>query len=108
MLSLQSFLREGRVVGPCWEKIKPKGPKGTSEVPEHLKSALCAPPGPRVARLGSRPFLGALVSSSSQHTRTLELVLQECHASFRTTSVSPLQRIAAETGKRVSLIGHMS
>ena len=28
MLSLQSFLREGRVVGPCWEKFKPKGPKG--------------------------------------------------------------------------------
>ena len=28
MLSLQSFLREGRVVGPCWEKSKPKGPKG--------------------------------------------------------------------------------
>ena len=27
MLSLQS-LREGRVVGPCWEKLKPKGPKG--------------------------------------------------------------------------------
>ena len=25
MLSLQSFLREGRVVGPCWEKLKPKG-----------------------------------------------------------------------------------
>ena len=28
MLSLQSFLREGRVVRPCWEKLKPKGPKG--------------------------------------------------------------------------------
>ena len=28
MLSLQSFLLEGRVVGPCWEKFKPKGPKG--------------------------------------------------------------------------------
>ena len=28
MLSLQSFLREGRVVGPCWQKFKPKGPKG--------------------------------------------------------------------------------
>ena len=28
MLSLQSFLREGRVVGPCWEKLKPEGPKG--------------------------------------------------------------------------------
>ena len=25
---MQSFLREGRVVGPCWEKLKPKGPKG--------------------------------------------------------------------------------
>ena len=24
----QSFLLEGRVVGPCWEKLKPKGPKG--------------------------------------------------------------------------------
>jgi len=30
MLSLQSFLREGRVVGPCWKKLKPKGPKGCS------------------------------------------------------------------------------
>ena len=29
MLSLQSFPREGRVVGPCWEKLKPQGPKGT-------------------------------------------------------------------------------
>ena len=29
MLLLQSFLREGRVVGPCWEKLKPKGPKGS-------------------------------------------------------------------------------
>ena len=29
MLCLLSFLREGRVVGPCWEKLKPKGPKGT-------------------------------------------------------------------------------
>ena len=28
MLSLQSFLRGGRVVGPSWEKLKPKGPKG--------------------------------------------------------------------------------
>ena len=28
MLSLQSFLREGRVVGPCWENFEPKGPKG--------------------------------------------------------------------------------
>ena len=27
MLSLKCFLREGRVVGPCWEKLKPKGPK---------------------------------------------------------------------------------
>ena len=27
MLSLQSFPREGRVVGPCWEKLKSKGPK---------------------------------------------------------------------------------
>ena len=27
MLSLQSFLREGRAVGPCWEKFKPTGPK---------------------------------------------------------------------------------
>ena len=28
MISLQSSLREGRVVGPSWEKLKPKGPKG--------------------------------------------------------------------------------
>ena len=27
-VSLQSFLREGRVVGPCWEELKPKGPQG--------------------------------------------------------------------------------
>jgi hypothetical protein len=32
MLSLQSFLREGRVVGPCWEKLKPKGPKGSESI----------------------------------------------------------------------------
>ena len=30
MLSLQSFLREGRVVGPSWEKLKPQGPKGSA------------------------------------------------------------------------------
>ena len=35
MLSLQSFLREGRVVGPCWEKLKPKGPKGYAYAWEH-------------------------------------------------------------------------
>ena len=23
------FSMEGRVSGPCWEKLKPKGPKGT-------------------------------------------------------------------------------
>ena len=34
-LSLQSFLREGRVVGPCWEKLKPEGPKGLRSAPEH-------------------------------------------------------------------------
>ena len=28
MLSLKSFIREGRVVGPFWVKLKPKGPKG--------------------------------------------------------------------------------
>jgi hypothetical protein len=28
MLYLQSFLREGRVVGPCWETLKPQGPEG--------------------------------------------------------------------------------
>ena len=22
---------EGRVVGPCWEKLKPKGPKGRAD-----------------------------------------------------------------------------
>ena len=32
MLSLQSFLREGRVVGPSWEKLKPKGPKGVKSL----------------------------------------------------------------------------
>ena len=66
--------------------------------PEHLESALCAPPGPRVARLGSHPFLGPLDSSSSQHRRTLEVVLQKNRASLRITSSRPLQKIAAETG----------
>jgi hypothetical protein len=27
--SLQPFLREGRVVGPCWAKLTPKEPKGS-------------------------------------------------------------------------------
>ena len=31
MLSLQSSLREVRVVGPCWEKLKPKAPEGICE-----------------------------------------------------------------------------
>ena len=29
VLCLQSFLREGRVVGLCWAQLKPKGPNGT-------------------------------------------------------------------------------
>ena len=43
LLSLQSFLREGRVVGLCWAQSKPKGPKnmsfrGSSEArPENLR-----------------------------------------------------------------------
>jgi hypothetical protein len=28
MLSLQILSTEGRVVGPCWATLKPKGPKG--------------------------------------------------------------------------------
>ena len=33
MLSLQSFLREGRVVGLWWAKLKPKRPKGNLYIP---------------------------------------------------------------------------
>ena len=33
MLSLQSFSTEGHVVGPCWEKFKPKGSKGKEHCP---------------------------------------------------------------------------
>jgi hypothetical protein len=43
--------------------------------------------------------LGPLVSASSQHRRTPEIVLQKGHASFRITSSPPLQRIAAEPAK---------
>ena len=32
MISLQSFLRERRVVGPYWEQSQPKGPKGPVSV----------------------------------------------------------------------------
>ena len=81
---------------------------GISEVPAHLESALCAPPGRRVANLRSRLILGPFGASSSQHMLTLELVLQKRHASFRITSSPTVQRIAAETSSRVSLTRHMS
>ena len=38
LLSLQSFLREGRVVGVCWAQLKSKGPKGRVET--HTCSAM--------------------------------------------------------------------
>ena len=44
-----------------------------------------------------RRSLGRLGSSSSQHRRTLELVLQNGHASFRITSSHSVQRIAASS-----------
>ena len=31
---------EGRVVGPCWEKLKPKGPKGLEGNQEFLAETL--------------------------------------------------------------------
>ena len=43
MLSLRSFLREGRVVGPCWEKLKPKGPKGLYCNPKGRRALLRFP-----------------------------------------------------------------
>ena len=36
MLSLQSFLREGRVVGPCWEKLKPQGHTAETAPARHM------------------------------------------------------------------------
>ena len=42
---------------------------------------------------------GPLGSSSSQHRRTLEVVLQKSHASFRITSGLPVER-SAESGSR--------
>ena len=54
----------GRSVCLCWEHSKPKGPKEASQRP---------------------PPLGPSGSSSSQHRRRPELVLQKSHASFRIT-----------------------
>ena len=42
--------------------------------------------------------LGILGHLSSKHRRTPEIVLSKGHASFRITSSSPVQRIAADTG----------
>ena len=43
MLSLQSFLREGRVVGLCWAQLKPKGPNGELNAVRKHKCFLCSP-----------------------------------------------------------------
>jgi hypothetical protein len=43
MLSLQILSTEGRVVEPCWEKLKPKGPEGpprTVDYEPFIKSQL--------------------------------------------------------------------
>ena len=37
---IKSFLREGRVVGPCWEKLKTKGPK----LPLHVQGYMYLAP----------------------------------------------------------------
>ena len=65
-------------------KLKTKGPKAVSGVGRSLLRRFCGP-----SRL-----LGPLDSSSSQHRRTPELVLQKDHASFRITSGPPVQSIA--------------
>ena len=36
-------LREGRVVGPSWEKLKPKGPKGSTAGPKGRRALLRTP-----------------------------------------------------------------
>jgi hypothetical protein len=42
MLSVQSFLREGRIVGLCWAQFKPKGPKRNATAEEAFFGApLC-------------------------------------------------------------------
>ena len=39
MLMLYAVLsNEGRVVGPCWEKLKPKGPKGRFGSQRHMSA----------------------------------------------------------------------
>ena len=40
MLSLQSFLREGRGVGLCWAQLKPKGPEGRGSRDQDRKSKM--------------------------------------------------------------------
>ena len=91
MLSLQSFLREGRVVGPCWEELKPKGPQGRPR--QEVASSEAASPATsraiRCIRSAALPY-GPLGSSSSQHRRTLELILQEGSAFF--SSIKPKVR----------------
>ena len=47
--------------------------------------------------------LGILGHLSSKHRRTPEIVLSKGHASFRITSSSPVQRIAAESSYRACL-----
>jgi hypothetical protein len=74
---MQILFTEGRVVGPRWDHLKPEGPKGQ---PHNYLA------GGEVQRVARRKHpLGPLGSSSSQHRRTPELVLQKSHASFRIT-----------------------
>ena len=61
-------------------------------------------PAENIASRESPSLLGPVGSSSSQYRRTLELVLQKSHASFRITSSFPVRRPA----KWVSSIGHMA
>ena len=42
---------EGLVVGQCWEKLKPQGPKGGSRSPAAQDAAPPAPPAPPAAMM---------------------------------------------------------
>ena len=75
MLSLQSFLREGRSVCLCWAKSKPKGPKGLvwhTERSERTTPGWATKPNTRIGDDSSEALVGVSVCQRKTKIRDHE------------------------------------
>ena len=68
MLSLQSFLREGRVVGVCWAQLKPEGPK------ERVETHTCSVMGGK--KLTPAKEIGKTKVLRCKYTRLFQVLLR--------------------------------